>query len=288
VIGASESSTTSATDLVPAGAPAQVSGGVAVRLTAQVNRSGKAPCVNAPSDTVITLGAVTVTPEEKSPHPASGTANAAAAPARAIRLAGPRRRCLESARHVTRPILGPVGRPVGAERRTRPIRGVFLIRNGFTVTPHGPFPRGTGSLPAVLEQEKDAQAYAWNWFALHAGQRLQLVNFWLVAVAFLAGAYVQAKSSHLYAVALGVSVTGAVASIAFSRLDARTRQLVQVAEAALGRLEDQWVAGGADERVRLVGASHHARRSPLDSYRIIIQGLQLLTAVMFVLAAVYA
>src|SRR5690349_538115 len=110
VIGASESSTTSATDFVPAGAPAQVSGGVAGRFPAQVNRSGIAPCTNAPSETVMTLGEVTVTPEENSPHPPSGTANATAPAAAAIRPAGPRgRRCLLSARHLTRPILGPAG-----------------------------------------------------------------------------------------------------------------------------------------------------------------------------------
>jgi hypothetical protein len=140
----------------------------------------------------------------------------------------------------------------------------------------------------VRDQERDAQQYAWNWFALHAGQRLQLVNFWLVAVAFLAAAYVQARSSHLFVIALGVSLTGAVASIAFARLDVRTRQLVRVAEDALERIEAGWVADGADEGIRLVGNAQRARRSSLDSYRVIIQGLQLLVAVMFILAAIYA
>jgi hypothetical protein len=66
-------------------------------------------CPNALSDTVITLGAVTVTPEEKSPHPASGTPNATAAAAVAARrLAGPRRRrAVVSASHLTRQSLGP-------------------------------------------------------------------------------------------------------------------------------------------------------------------------------------
>jgi hypothetical protein len=50
----------------------------------------------------MTLGEVTVTPDEKSPHPASGTANAAAASTLAARLAGPRRRRrLLSTRHLT-------------------------------------------------------------------------------------------------------------------------------------------------------------------------------------------
>lgn len=107
VIGASASSNTSAIDLVPAGAPAQVSGGVVTFPPAQVYLAGMTSCGNALSDTVITLGEVTVTPDEKSPHPVTGTANAAAATVLATRLAGPRRRALKSASHFTRQSLGP-------------------------------------------------------------------------------------------------------------------------------------------------------------------------------------
>jgi hypothetical protein len=140
----------------------------------------------------------------------------------------------------------------------------------------------------VQDAETKAQTYAWNWFALHAGQRLQLVNFWLVAVAFLASAYVQARSNHMVAIAFGVSVTGVVSSLAFVRLDVRTRQLVQVAENALRYFEASGVAAGMDEVTELVKASHQARRSRFDSYRVIIQGLQLSVACMFILAAVFS
>jgi hypothetical protein len=140
----------------------------------------------------------------------------------------------------------------------------------------------------VENSETTAQSYAWNWFALHAGQRLQLVNFWLVAVAFLASAFVQARSSHLFAIAFGVSITGVVSSLAFMRLDIRTRQLIQVAEDALRHFESNLAAAGLDEVTELVKASHQARRSRFDSYRVIIQGLQLSVAVIFLLAAVYS
>jgi hypothetical protein len=133
-----------------------------------------------------------------------------------------------------------------------------------------------------------AQTYAWNWFSLHAGQRLQLVNFWLVAIAFLAAAFVQARASHLVAIAFGVSVTGVVSSLAFMRLDARTRQLVQVAENALRVIEETQTEAGLDEIHELVKASDQVRRSWLDSYRVIIQGLQLCVSFMFFLVAVYA
>jgi hypothetical protein len=140
----------------------------------------------------------------------------------------------------------------------------------------------------VQDVETKAQTYAWNWFALHAGQRLQLVNFWLVAVAFLASAYVQARSDHMTAIAFGVSVTGVVSSVAFMRLDVRTRQLVRVAENALRYFEANGVSAGMDEVTELVKAAHDVRQSRFDSYRVIIQGLQLTVACIFVLAAIFS
>ena len=140
----------------------------------------------------------------------------------------------------------------------------------------------------MRDVDTKAQTYAWNWFALHAGQRLQLVNFWLVAVAFLASAYVQARSNHMTAIAFGVSVTGAVSSVSFMRLDVRTRQLVQVAENALRHFEASGVTAGMDEVTELVRASHEVRRSRFDSYRVIIQGLQLTVACIFILAAIFS
>jgi hypothetical protein len=136
--------------------------------------------------------------------------------------------------------------------------------------------------------EAEAQSYAWSWFALHAGQRLQLVNFWLVAVAFLAAAFVQARASHLFAIALGVSATGTVSSLAFWRLDIRTQQLVQVAEEALQYFEQNLVAAGQPEVIRLVQASNRLHRSRFDSYRVIIRGLQLSVAMIFALAGIYS
>jgi hypothetical protein len=137
--------------------------------------------------------------------------------------------------------------------------------------------------------EQDQRVYAWNWFALHAGQRLQLVNFWLVAVAFLATAFVEARTNHLIPVALGVSITGAVASLAFNRLDNRTRQLVHLAENALLSIEARQTPDprAPADATALMTRSRLAERSRLDSYRVIIQGLQLLVATLFLLGAIY-
>ena len=136
--------------------------------------------------------------------------------------------------------------------------------------------------------ETNAQTYAWSWFALHAGQRLQLVNFWLISVSFLASAFVQARSNHMVAIAVGVSLAGVVSSLAFVKLDVRTRQLVQVAESALRHFEEKRALEGLDEVAELVKASHQGSRSRLDSYRVIIQGLQFTMAALFALAAIYS
>jgi hypothetical protein len=134
----------------------------------------------------------------------------------------------------------------------------------------------------------DVRAYAWNWFALHSGQRLQLVNFWLVAVAFLAAAYVQSDISHARPIAAGVALVGMVSSIAFQRLDVRTRQLSRIAEDVLREIEQEWIAQGASESVSLVQRSHEARQTWVDSYRVIIQGLQFSVALVFAAAFIYA
>lgn len=128
-----------------------------------------------------------------------------------------------------------------------------------------------------------AHAYAWNWFALHAGQRMQLVNFWLIAVAFLGAAYVQAEVARLSVVAAGTAAAGVASSAAFLLLDERTRQLVRLAEEALAELE---VAGDpAIGGIRLVSRSSH-RRSAVHSYRVVIRALHVAVAVLFAGACV--
>jgi hypothetical protein len=131
------------------------------------------------------------------------------------------------------------------------------------------------------------RTYAWNWFALHAGQRLQLVNFWLVSVAFLVAAFVQAYLNKHLVIAAGVSTAGIVSSLAFMRLDVRTRQLVHVGEAALRQLELERAGNGRGELIELVERARQSRTSSLHSYRVVIQGLELTVAGLFALATAY-
>jgi hypothetical protein len=75
--------------------------------------------------------------------------------------------------------------------------------------------------------------HAWDWFELHANQRMQAVNFFLVATAFLCAAYVTALNYSRNAVALGVSLVGIAFSIFFAVLEARVRELVKSGERAI-------------------------------------------------------
>jgi hypothetical protein len=110
---------------------------------------------------------------------------------------------------------------------------------------------------------------------------MQLVNFWLVAVAFLGAAFVQAVVSGFVPLAVGVCAAGAVSSVAFLLLDVRTRALVQVAERALLVTEDELLPAGAAAEYRLVRNADTERAVPLCSYYIVIRGLQATMAVLF-------
>ena len=85
---------------------------------------------------------------------------------------------------------------------------------------------------------KAALDHAWNWFALHAGQRMQSFSFFLIATAFLVAAYATVLKEHRD-IAIGIGILGAWISLWFNRLEQRTKQLVKAGEAALAPFQEQ-------------------------------------------------
>lgn len=134
--------------------------------------------------------------------------------------------------------------------------------------------------PATLD-------HAWEWFSLHAGQRLEAVNFYLVAAAFLSNAYVSALSASSFLVAIGVGLLGAFFAFNFFMLEQRVRTLVRAGEAAL-----------------LISQSHLARDSHIPdieilsrvdspgkwtwSYSRVFRHLYLFTGIGFLLGSLYS
>jgi hypothetical protein len=82
--------------------------------------------------------------------------------------------------------------------------------------------------------------YAWDYFSLHADQRLRAFHFYvLISTALLGGFALSVKNGALQS---WMAVFGALLvffSFVFWKLDDRTRQLVKNAENALKFLDDQ-------------------------------------------------
>lgn len=91
------------------------------------------------------------------------------------------------------------------------------------------------------EELREARAYAWGYFALHAEQRMKLFNFFLILSGLILGAFpaVRRMAPGMKIVAL-LPVLLAVTAFIFWRLEERTRALVKNGEEALKFLDEQW------------------------------------------------
>jgi hypothetical protein len=87
------------------------------------------------------------------------------------------------------------------------------------------------------EAEQRAAEHAWRWFALHANQRMQIINYFLVVLALVVAGYGAAIEAENALVARVIVAAGLVMTGAFYTLERRTRHLVKLAEQPLKELE---------------------------------------------------
>ncbi len=91
--------------------------------------------------------------------------------------------------------------------------------------------------------EKEQREYAWNYFKLHAGQRMMTFNFFVIVAALLtkgvADCINQQEANHSF---VGIILSIALIAVTFAswKLDQRVRYLLKHAEAALMRSEEEW------------------------------------------------
>jgi hypothetical protein len=146
-------------------------------------------------------------------------------------------------------------------------------------------------MPSEPERDLDAVRlgidHAWQWFSIHATQRLQMLNFWLVAVAFLTAAYVTALTNKQPQVAAVVAAAAAILSLLFSRLELRTRQLVRLGERALGHFESILADVTGVAEMRILEAAD-AEKELFASYGIVIRAMQWFVIAAYVGAGGYA
>jgi hypothetical protein len=136
------------------------------------------------------------------------------------------------------------------------------------------------------EATKQAFNYAWNWFSLHAGQRMETFNFFLVATAFLIAAYATLLEDTPLG-SLVVALVGVWIAYWFWRLELRIRQLVTAGEQALKPLEAD-LAGKLDRAELQILERVERTETGASTYRRVIAVIQWTIVVGFVIAAAYA
>lgn len=132
-----------------------------------------------------------------------------------------------------------------------------------------------------------AITHARSWVELHTSQRQNLLNFYLVAVAFLFSAYVSAVSAHHPFLAVLIGLVGTVASLVFVSMDLRNRDLTHAGETALKEIE-----GRLADRFQLpaikISEAVEQPRHPLLSMGKMIRSLYAAIGIVFVVATIYA
>ncbi len=136
------------------------------------------------------------------------------------------------------------------------------------------------------EIAKQARDYAWQWFALHAAQRMQTFNFFLVATAFLVAAY--AGLIEKYPIPAGlVALLGAWLAYWFNRLDYRNRELVKAGEAALKVSEARLASLTNIPEIEIQKKVDRAGKGA-STYRVVIRVVEWTFLLVFLVGAFYA
>lgn len=136
------------------------------------------------------------------------------------------------------------------------------------------------------ELNREIRDHAWNWFALHATQRMQSFNFFLIATAFLVAAYASTLDKRPIA-AMGIALLGTWLAVWFNRLDRRTRQLVNAGESALEVAQARLADRIGIANIKLLEQVKYPERGA-STYRQIIAVVQWTVALAFLVAAIYA
>lgn len=129
--------------------------------------------------------------------------------------------------------------------------------------------------------------HAWEWFSLHAGHRMQSVNFFLVAVTFIIAGYVTAFRFSEPAVAFGISLAGIFLTACFNLFEQRIRQLVHAGEDALTPVEERLATQTGIPALRILKAVEKPSLW-IAAYSKVITALHLVTIIAFLGGAAYA
>jgi hypothetical protein len=132
-----------------------------------------------------------------------------------------------------------------------------------------------------------AMEHSQSWLELHANQRQNLLNFFLIAIAFLFNAYVGAVNTHRNLLAATIGLLGAAISVGFTAMDLRNRDLTRAGEHAVKDLENLLAHRIGMPSLRII--QHIDRpRHPWLSLGKIIRAIHIVVGIVFAAAAIYA
>lgn len=94
---------------------------------------------------------------------------------------------------------------------------------------------------------RDMQGYAWDYFELHANQRMSLFKFFITLAVFMATSLGASLVQELYAIGSLLGALLMVVSFVFGKLDERVRSLLKNSEFALKSLEGSFLASSAPQ-----------------------------------------
>jgi hypothetical protein len=137
------------------------------------------------------------------------------------------------------------------------------------------------------DELKLASDYAWNWFSLHAGQRMQVVSFFILASSFITTAYVTAMQKDLFLIAGFIGVGGAVMALSVFAFERRTHDLLDVGRKALAQLEVAISSRCQTELAKLI-ANTPGPRLTAPKYRQVVGFLTLTATTLFAAGAAYS
>ena len=110
--------------------------------------------------------------------------------------------------------------------------------------------------------QSELRGYTWDYFALHADQRIKTFNFYLILFGLVSGGLITPlKDGQNYRLGAPVALALAFVSFIFWRLDIRNKELIKNSEEALkllerdDRLPDE---GGSPNRLKLFTYEEHA------------------------------
>lgn len=123
------------------------------------------------------------------------------------------------------------------------------------------------------EQLRLAHEYAWNWFSLHANQRLALFNLSLIALGALTAGCASAFSQDWnFAAALSATVSVLIA-VAFLRLDQRNSDLTKMAEQQLAASSEALLSTVVGSGIKFCSLADHPSKTNFYTFGQIVRSV---------------